>query len=290
MRKNRLTRSKIINIAGAILFTFLMPGLGQVSCGKIGRGLVIYTIGLLLLPVALFMCTQPFAPFNIMIAAIVLLGFLVLALVDSILIARNPANTLRMKPLVGYLLLIGIWQLQYHLVATPIANTVKDRFVQAYRIPSETMSPTLLIGDHILVDKRIYQGQDPKRGDIVVFPYPLTPEKVFVNRVIAVGGDTVEVKGKYLYLNGTQLSEPYAVHTDRTLIPVDQGPRDFCGPVTVSKNFLFVMGDNRDSSYDSRFWGFVKKDKVKGRVIDVYWSWDKEAGRVRWGRIGKPVV
>ena len=104
--------------------------------------------------------------------------------------------------------------------------------------------------------------------------------------MIGVAGDIIEVRDKKLYRNGEYVTGPYEIHTDPRIIPRDMSPRDYFGPVTVPRDHLFMMGDNRDNSQDSRFWGFVKLDKVKGKAIIIYWSWNKEKFGVRWGRIG----
>ncbi|MBI4791652.1 MAG: signal peptidase I [Deltaproteobacteria bacterium] len=265
MNDNKLAKNKIINIIGAAFLTFLMLGLGQISCGKIKRGIIIYFASFLLAAIAVFICTKPFPPFNILIPAIIFIGLYVFAIVDAILIARDPENTLRLKPIVGYL-------------------------IQAYKIPSGAMIPTLLIGDQILVDKHIYKNKELSRGDIVIFPYPVKPEQDFIKRVVALGGDTFEIKGKQTYLNGKLLQEPYAIHKDPKIFPAEENQRDFYGPITVPTDSVFVMGDNRDNAYDSRFWGVVKKDTIKAKIINIYWSWDKEAGSVRWYRIGKQIL
>ncbi|MBU4263272.1 MAG: signal peptidase I [Proteobacteria bacterium] len=267
-----------------------MLGLGQISCGKIKRGIFIYVASLLLAATAVIICTKPFPPFNIVIPALIFIGLYVFAIVDAILIARDPENTLRLKPIVGYLVLIAIWQANSQIVNPIVAKTVKQNFIQAYKIPSGAMIPTLLIGDQILVDKHIYKNKEPDRGDIVIFPYPVKPEQDFIKRVVALGGDTIEIKEKQTYLNGKLLQEPYAIHKDPKIFPTGENQRDFYGPITVPTDSVFVMGDNRDNAYDSRFWGFVKKDTIKAKIINIYWSWDKEAGSVRWDRIGKPIL
>ena len=289
MNEDKLLKNKTINIIGAVFLNFLMLGLGQISCGKIKRGILIYIVSLLLAPIAVIIITKPFPPFNIVVPVIMFFGLFIFAIVDAIRIARDPENTLGMKPIIGYLILIAIWQVDSRIVTPVIASTVKHDFIQAYKIPSGAMTPTLFIGDQILVDKHIYKEQEPALGDIVIFPYPVKPEQHFIKRIAALGGDTIEIKEKQIYLNGELLQEPYAVHTDPNIFPAEKNQRDFYGPVTIPMDSVFVMGDNRDNAYDSRFWGFVKKDTIKAKIINLYWSWDKKAGEVRWGRIGKPI-
>ncbi len=152
------------------------------------------------------------------------------------------------------------------------------------------MTPTLQIGDYLLVDKAIYKKQDPKRGDIVVFPYPIKPEQNFIKRVVAVAGDSVEVKDKQLLINGEKVIENYIVHNDPDTIEKSMNQRDNFATVNVPPDSLFLMGDNRDNSHDSRFWGFVDKNTVKGKAINLYWSRDRDVGKTRWSRIGKELL
>jgi len=160
------------------------------------------------------------------------------------------------------------------------------------------MQDTLLIGDHILVNKFIYGVKNPlngntwipikkpERGDIVVFKYPVNPAQDYIKRVVGVEGDTIEIKDKRVFVNGVPQVENYAIFLDNKILPANVQSRDNLGPITVPENSLFVMGDNRDNSYDSRFWKFVDLKAVKGKAFILYWSWDKENFSVRWGRIG----
>lgn len=185
------------------------------------------------------------------------------------------------------------------IIAVVIALFIRTFIVQAFKIPSGSMKPTLQIGDHILVSKFIYGVKipfiqktlipisDPQRTDIVVFIYPEDRSKDFVKRVIAVGGDTVEIRNKKIYLNGLPYQDKYGVYTDDAIIPGAAQPRDNFGPVTVPPDNLFVMGDNRDQSYDSRFWGFVNIRDVLGKAWIIYWSWNSEETTVRWNRLGR---
>lgn len=184
------------------------------------------------------------------------------------------------------------------LVAIVLALFIRTFVIQAFKIPSGSMKETLKIGDHILVNKFIYGVKipflqttiipitNPKRGDIVVFKFPEDPSKDFIKRVIGVAGDMVEVRDKKVYVNSKLLNHDFGIHTDSYIFPASEQPRDNFGPVVVPAHSLFVMGDNRDQSYDSRFWGFVDLKAVKGKALMIYWSWDKEEFGVRWNRIG----
>ncbi|MCX5835295.1 MAG: signal peptidase I [Deltaproteobacteria bacterium] len=185
------------------------------------------------------------------------------------------------------------------VIAILIAVFIRTFIVQAFKIPSGSMKPTLEIGDHILVNKLSYGVKipylrktliptgEPNRGDIAVFIYPVDQSKDFIKRVIGVGGDVVEIRNKKVFVNGTAISDPYAVNNEEVIFPKSIQPRDNFGPVKVPEGTIFVMGDNRDQSYDSRFWGFVRLEDVIGKAFIIYWSWDSDDFNPRWSRIGK---
>ena len=185
------------------------------------------------------------------------------------------------------------------LVAILIALFIRTFVVQAFKIPSGSMKQTLQIGDHILVNKFLYgvkipywnkiiiPFKEPRREDIIVFKFPQDPHKDFIKRVIGVAGDVVESRNKQLFVNHKPVNHDFGVHTDPQIIPGNIRPRDNFGPVKVPKNSLFVMGDNRDESFDSRFWGFVDLKAVNGKAFIIYWSWDKQNFGIRWNRLGR---
>lgn len=192
-----------------------------------------------------------------------------------------------------------IWEYAKAIItALILAMLIRAYIIQAFKIPSGSMTPTLLIGDHILVNKflygtkipfsgkRVFMFKKPERGDIIVFKCPENPSKDFIKRVVAVEGDVIESKNKMIHVNGSKVNEPYARHTDSSMRPMGIEPRDNFGPVIVPKNKYFVMGDNRDQSYDSRYWGYVDIKDVKGKALILYWSWDSEKNWVRFRRIG----
>ncbi len=196
------------------------------------------------------------------------------------------------------------------IVAVILALIIRTFLFQAFKIPSGSMLDTLLIGDHLLVNKFIYGTRlpfsderylalrDPQRGDVIVFEFPDDEGKSyfqrrdFIKRVIGTPGDLIEIKAKQVYVNGEPYSLPQEVHKDKQIIPSVAGPRDFAGPIKVPSDSYFVMGDNRDFSFDSRFWGFVHESKIKGLAFIKYWSWDAKADiadKVRLGRIGRMI-
>jgi signal peptidase I len=187
------------------------------------------------------------------------------------------------------------------LVAVILALFVRTFVFQAFKIPTGSMKPNLLVGDHLIVNKFIFAPtaspierallpmREIRRGDIIVFKFPEEPERDFIKRVIGLPGETIELRKKRVYINDSLLDEPY-VHF---LVPPGEeegGEFDLrvrYGPVTVPEGHYFMMGDNRDNSEDSRYWGFLPKEYVKGRAVFVYFSFGEESGlsSVRWNRI-----
>ena len=189
------------------------------------------------------------------------------------------------------------------VIAVILALFIRTFVVQAFKIPTGSMEENLLIGDHLLVNKFIFGPTETRferallpvgtlaRGNVIVFKYPEEPERDFIKRVIGLPGETVEVRDKKVYVNGQPLDEPY-VHFLRPTSAESAfhevtsfDVRERYGPVTVPPNQFFVMGDNRDNSQDSRYWGFVKRDKIKGKAFLIYWSWDSDQHWLRWRRL-----
>lgn len=190
-------------------------------------------------------------------------------------------------------------------IAILLALFIRTFVVQAFKIPSGSMLPTLLIGDHLLVNKFIYglripfsgkvlvPYKNPARGDVVVFRYPKDKSIDYIKRVVGTPGDTVEIRTKKLFINGEQVQDAHAHISTPAVLNAASSPRDNYGPVLVPDGRVFVMGDNRDNSYDSRFWGFVDQKDILGKAFILYWSWDIEKpllsieriASIRWGRL-----
>ena len=184
------------------------------------------------------------------------------------------------------------------IVAVILALFIRTFVVQAFKIPTGSMEPNLLVGDHLLVNKFIFAPTATRleqmllpmrqihRGDVIVFKFPEEPDRDFIKRVIGVPGDTIELRQRELYLNGVKQNEPYAHY----LFPQGEGDesttfdvRERYGPVTVPPDHYFMMGDNRDNSQDSRYWGFLPAHYVKGRALMIYWSFETPAGEQQTG-------
>jgi signal peptidase I len=175
------------------------------------------------------------------------------------------------------------------LIAVIFVNFARIFVFQAFKIPTGSMEDNLKVGDHIIVNKFIYGPvgtpwmqlfplREIKRGDIIVFRYPLQPDTDFVKRVVGMPGDTIEVRDKKVAINGKVMNEPFVIHKDPTIYPLVPAlpepyrSRDQFGPYTVPPEHYFAMGDNRDQSSDSRYWGTVPRSMIKGRAFMVYWS------------------
>jgi signal peptidase I len=261
-----------------------MPGLGHMYAGEAKRGLIIFIVSLLAVPLALFLGLLPYQPLNVLSMALTFLAVYLFAIADSVRIARSRRYGYVLKRYNKWYLYCAIFLLSAIVINPVLQRSIKVFFVEAYKIPAVSMEPTLLVGDHIFVNKLAYRTSEPKRGDIVVFEFPPDPSKDFVKRVVGIAGDIVEVRSNILILNGKEKVEPYAKFDAGTKVT-----RRSFGPIRIPENALFMLGDNRDHSFDSRFWGCLERNKVKGKVANVYWSWDKGRLSIRWGRIGKRI-
>jgi len=186
------------------------------------------------------------------------------------------------------------------VIAVVLALFIRTFVVQAFKIPTGSMEPNLLIGDHLLVNKFIFGPsissveraalplKDLHRRDVIVFKHPKDPERDLIKRLIGLPGETLELRQKQVYVNGAPLDEPYAHFMDEpSALSVGDDPRVRYGPVTVPPGQYFVMGDNRDNSEDSRYWGFLPRENVKGKALVIYWSYDPDAGlaATHWDRL-----
>ena len=193
------------------------------------------------------------------------------------------------------------------LIALLLALLIRTFIVQAFKIPSGSMEKTLLIGDHILVSKFSYGthipneipfintklfddivlfSSVPERGDIIVFKFPKDETRDFIKRVIALPGDLLEVRRQKVFINNKPYKDARARHTES---PSDSPlvPRDDFGPILIPESHVFVMGDNRENSQDSRYWGYLNVKKIRGKALIIYWSWDRINSWIRFERFGK---
>ena len=263
----------------AILFSILAPGLGQIYCGHLIRGIIF--LGILTLLsfgksfIVLLVMQQSSNPYVIIvIVCIMIILVYILAMVDAILLTRRYRVGFISKRYNKWYIYVAVFILAF-LVIEPM--TVHGYIAKAYIMPSECMLPTIEKGYGILVDNFLYNSNKACRGDIVVIKNPNDKKIKLVKRIIGLPGEIIEIDHKHVYINDRLLHEPYVVHK----YPLRVFPRTY-----VPKDSFFVMGDNRDFSLHSRAWGFVSKDLIEGKVKVIY----EKDGELIWMRIEKPFV
>jgi len=194
------------------------------------------------------------------------------------------------------------------VLSVAVVVTFRGVVAQAYQIPSGSMEKTLLIGDFLFINKMLYGSEidiglggkrvfyhrfpairQPEPRDVIVFRYPVNPRQDFIKRCVAVEGQTLEIRDKVLFIDGVRQSEPYAIHLDPRVLPREASSRDNFGPYRIPPDHIFMMGDNRDNSHDSRFWGPLPVSLVKGKAFVRYFSWDGQRHAVRFGRMFQSV-
>jgi signal peptidase I len=287
-------------------------GLGQVYNGKRLKAAAFLFGTLATAACGLWLMTVlPMRPFNIV------LPFCAFPLpwIASIVDAARDARKLRDVPRPWYgrwYACAAVWLFVALVVGPVFVSVLKTTCLQAFKIPAASMEPTLLIGDHLLVDKAAYgvrlpllssvvlRPRPPARGDLAVFLYPTDRSREYIKRVIGLPGETVEICGKTVYVDGRPLNEPYAHYLSNSDGDLDGAGRSPWGPEKVPAGHVFVLGDNRDNSLDSRFFGWVPIADLRGKAKVVYFSWESTrreysredkspAGSVRWARIGRVV-
>jgi signal peptidase I len=277
--------------------SLVTPGLGQWYCDRKARAAVFLGGHLLLTASTLFLIvTLPpqFAPLNVAMPVLFLLGWQVVGMVDAIACARRTPSSARLGVWTRWYACVVLFVLMNILVLPFWAKYAVGPWIRTFKIPTGGMEPTVLRGDWLLAVNWAYNPREPffghlltaprppARGDIVTFPFPEDPTRTFMKRVIGLPGETVEVRGRTVYIDGEALVEPYV-----QFIAPDDVQRSDWGPETIPTRSVFVLGDNRDNSRDSRFWGYVKREDVLGRAVVIYWSRDSETGGVRFDRIGR---
>jgi signal peptidase I len=256
----------------AFVLSFLTPGLGQLYNGQASKSILLYLLGLLIMVFCSFYGL--FFSFNGMIGWLaIVLAYMFFVMIEAS-ISAGRLHTIKAKKYnkwYFYFLIIVINTFLINSLLEPLIIPVK-----AYKVPVSSMAPTLLIGDHIIVNKRYYADKQPERDDIVIFPSPLDPRKDYIKRVIGLPGETIEIREKKVYINGQSLDEPYVRGTHEAGLSPSPATTENFGPVTVPAGKLFVLGDNRDNSEDSRHFGFVDITSLKGKALYIYWAKDKK--------------
>jgi signal peptidase I len=249
----------------AFLLSLVTPGLGQIYNGQFKKG-IFYLIGFLLAYIVFSFLLSKF--YGLIVYLIIILGFFVFILIDA-LRGATKLKAIALKPYNKWYIYLIIFLLSMVVIRPLLGWTIRNNIARAYKIPSSGMEPTLLVGDHLIADMKIYKGEKPKRGDIIIFEFPKDPSKDFIKRVIATEGEKVEIIRNKIHINDQLMDDPWGHFS------LPRSSIEDYGPVKVPQGCLFVMGDNRDNSQDSRFWGFVNIKKVKGKALYLYWAKNK---------------
>ena len=268
------------------LLSLVKAGLGQIYNGQLKKGLIVILIGYCYVPLLYIVAFQGFSILSLFMMIAVAAIYYIYVVADSLVVAKKLSTDYTPKKYNNIYVYVGIL-IFFGVVNHFLSDYLKNNVIEAFKFPTASMEPTLRIGDHILVD-RSSKARIPQRGDIIVFEYPKDPEKNFLKRVVAIGGDRVEMRDAILYVNGNAVSEPFLKQPDLGNSAKPSSWSNY-SEVVVPNNSYFVLGDNRDKSQDSRYFGFIEQDKIKGIAQSIYWSWDKTNNTVRWDRIGMAI-
>ena len=271
----------------AIFCTNIFPGLGQIYAGNIKRGIYFIGIYLGLFIILMGVCVYTINPQTsttiplILIFSVLLLFWVIFGIflyVDAYKCAKafNRDNNFEKKTTFGKVVLLILAIIVYNVFVPSfgpfIKAYVRKNIVQPFKFPSDSMYPTIQKGDRVFADKSIYKKSQPHRGDLIVFIYPADPKKDFLKRLIAFGGEKVEIKDGHIYINDKQVTDPKI----NNIYYYNRGQYGEEGaPVTVPQGYYYVLGDNSASSYDSRYWGFLPEKNLLGKIYKIYWPIDR---------------
>jgi len=272
-----MKKKRIPVIAAAL--SLVAPGLGQLYNGQILKG-IIFFLAILLIPTILFLAGLQGQFFGLAAILIFIFCLWLFVIVEAFCAAKRKKEVVLKgyNKLYIYLLIILLMNGTYFIPGNFTANFASEVLgFRVYRMPTASMEPTLLIGDCLITDSKYFKKNELQRKDLVIIQDPKDSSKDFIKRVIALEGDKIEIKNKQVYLNDQALPESYVVHND---VSSDVAKRDDFGSEVVPPNHCFVLGDNRDNSMDSRFFGSIPLGNIKAKPLYIYWAKDKS-------RIGK---
>ena len=273
-------------IAG--LLSLALTGLGHFYVGKAKRG-VFFFLGLyILFALLLGLLVFTLNIYSLLLCVVLLAVYSILVIVDAMKIAKVQSASYSLKWYNRWYYYVALFVLiMTTFSAFDTTKWVKDNLFSSARGTTGSMEPTFLHGDLFFVNYFIYRVKKPQRGDVVVFRHPQAtpPLHRFMKRLIGIEGDVIEIKNNHLFVNGIENREDY--EKEKEVSGESRVVNENFGPVTVPPNSFFLLGDNRDDSYDSRHWGFVPEEDIIGKTTSIYWSWDKDKKTIRWDRIGK---
>ncbi|NIM90134.1 MAG: signal peptidase I [Candidatus Aminicenantes bacterium] len=259
----------------AALLSFLTPGLGQLYNGQIVKGICFF-VASFLIPILLLLAGLQFQFYGLVAILIFVVCLWLFIILEAFFTSRRKKEIV----LKGYnkwyvylliiLLILGTYMIPKGFIANISGKVLRYR---AFKLPTRSMDPTLTVGDRLIADSRYYKKNELQRGDVVIVQPPQNPAKLFIKRVIVFEGEKIEIKNKQVYVNDEAIAESYKVHND---INSDVATRDNFGPALVPSDHCFVLGDNRDQSMDSRYWGSVPLLNIKGKPLYLYWAKDKK--------------
>jgi signal peptidase I len=278
------TKRRIPWIAG--LANLVAPPLGHVYAGHPRRGMLVWFGVVLGGLVGLWLARASLGRPGFILLVALLLGLELVLVGDAMIVARRQSPTYRLARYNRWYVYAGLAVALWG-TADLLQVGARRYIIEAFKVPSGGMAPTLLLGDHVLVDKLAYRLAAPRRGEIVVLAWPDDRERRHIGRVVGLPGDRVRIEAERVYLNGAPLTEPYAQPSGGPGEAPTRG--DSLAEVELREAQYFVLGDNRVGSYDSRFRGPASGRDITGLVRTVYFSWDPSRGAVRWGRIGQGV-
>jgi len=264
----------------SFLLSIILPGLGHVYNGRLGEGILFFLGFWLLVALVLKLTGLIFSLWGLIcIVVALMIGPIVIATHAAFEAAHLKVVSLKWYNkwyiyictilLVSFTLDAAIPFAQHHIVG-----------VRAFRMPAVSMIPAIEQGDHLIARWKRYGDRLPERGDIVIFPFPEDRSKDFIKRVIGLPGERLEIKDKIVFINDKRLQDPWGIYLSNVTFPSNVNSRDNFGPIDIPEGGVFVLGDNRDYSHDSRFWGHVETKDIQGKALYIYWSNDRN-------RIGK---
>jgi signal peptidase I len=256
----------------ALLLSFLTPGLGQMYNGQMKRGIILYLAGGLI--AITLVSTGLFFKFYTMVLCLAILAAFFFFVWSDAYTGAAKSKDITLKPYNKWYLYLLVILITAFVIQPSFSSIIKNNIVRAYKTPSGGMEPALLVGDYFIADMRLYKNEKPKRGDVVIFEYPKDPSKDFIKRVIGVEGEKVEINGGRLYINDKEIGDSWGQVESKDK-KTSMQTSDTFGPVLVPKDSVFVLGDNRDNSQDSRHWGFVSTRQTKGKALYIYWARNK---------------
>jgi signal peptidase I len=275
---------KIFDATVSASLSLISPGLGQLRNGQFSKAILFFALEYLL--VLVFIRVGLFLTFaGLGIALILGFGLLLYIIFDAFYHAYR-FQSHRMKKYQKWYIYITIILVNF-LVSGQFKSYINSNVIQAHRVPTVSMEPTLCVGDFFIADYQYFQNNPVKPGDLVILKFPKNPELKYIERCIAVSGQVIEIRNKVVFTNGTRF--PDTMHTqyvDQKIYPKDfadpqmapngAGNRDNYGPVTIPIGYCFVLGDNRDNSYDSRYWGFIPLELIVAKPLYIYWARNKD--------------